>query len=407
MKHPIVISLSVALLAACSSSEDMVTPTQTDSSGVSLIVYPNTLELSSDNRWSTEPNPIVAVGEPTPELFRVTTALFNSAGGFVVADGSSQEILIFDEMGELVHRVGGEGGGPGEFTQLLSLTVGVGDSLFAYDHRERRFSVFDQGGDFIRSAPLRGLDGLGWPVDVSVLHGSQIAGAFRRSGEGPGQTRDSMAIVVFDADGEVAETLGFFPHSYTDWGPHNDPHHGGSAVFPAPVPLSSVAAAGFGSRAVFVGLPDSYSLIRVESNGTRRETRWAKQAHAATEAHRKQVIETLAARLGNSPELDVLRNLDLPTSLPAFGCEPLTQLVGEKGLVVTDDGGVWLQPFRLPNDSGTSSWPMFDADGLYEGLAVLPARFRLTAVQGDRALGVFKDSMNVESVRVYRMRAGS
>jgi hypothetical protein len=395
--------ISVVLLAACTSDGSTVIPTRADSSGVSVLQYPADLEALSDRSWSTEPDPVVVIGEPTPELYQVGTALFQSEGGIVVADGSSQEILLFDESGDLLQRVAGKGNGPGEFTQLLALTVGVEDSLYAYDHRQRRISVFNNAGEFARSVTLQGLEGLGRQIDLGVLRGGEIVGAFQPWVDGTGLVRDSVIFVVFSAAGELVDTLGVFPHTYTDWGPHTDPVHGGSGSFPAPVPLSSMAAIGFGGSAVFVGLPDAYTLIRLEPIGTRRETRWHHLPQPATEAHRDRLFETLAAMFGEGQELDVLRGVDIPASLPAFGCEQLTQLVGEKGLLVTDTDGVWLRPFHLPDHSGASSWPMFDASGQFEGIATMPPGFRPTAVLRDLVLGVHRDSLDVESVRVYRM----
>jgi hypothetical protein len=55
-------------------------------------------------------------------------------------------------------------------------------------------------------------------------------------------------------------------------------------------------------------------------------------------------------------------------------------------------------------DSASVEWWRFDGDGLYEGVVSVPGTFTPTAVRGNLVLGVHRDGMDVESVRVYRFR---
>jgi hypothetical protein len=334
-------------------------------------------------------------------LFRVGAALFQSDGGVVVANGGASELLLFDAAGHLRAHAGRQGGGPGEFQQLWSLSIGPGDSLFAYDGRERRLSVFDRNGTFARTVALQGLDTLGNADQVGVLRNGRIVGAFRRRTRGTGLVRDSLAVVSFTASGAAPMLLGVFPHVYVDWGPHAVPG-GGTAAIPAPAPLSSVTAVSVGDSAVYVGLPDPYAVIRLTLNGTRRVTRPREPPPPLTGADRERFFAALAT----SPfarELDLVRHLKSPPTLPGFGFDSFTATVGKQALLVTDVGGVWLLPFQFPDDSVPAPWPQFDADGLYEGTVALPARFRATAVRGNVVLGVYRDGVDVEHVRAYRV----
>ncbi len=156
---------------------------------------------------------------------------------------------------------------------------------------------------------------------------------------------------------------------------------------------------------MYVALSDPYALISLDRNGVRRITRQREKPPRITDADRDKLFGALAQGRTNSPELAVLRDVKGPPTLPAFGFEPLTARVGEQAMLVTDVGGVWLQPFHLPNDSRNPPWPRFDSDGLYEGTVQLPARFRPTAVRGDMVLGVYKDSLDAESIRAYRLNS--
>ena len=395
--------LSLALVIDCSHKEQSNAPTLTDSLGIALIEYPTTIRAASERTWSTGPDPLLAIGEPAPEFFRVSTALYLSDGAIAVVNVGSQELLLFDDAGELRARAGGRGGGPGEFRQLSYLSTGPGDSLFAYDDRKRSLSVFDRNGAFARTLALQGLDSLGDAEYVGVLPGGEVVGAFRRPARGVGLQRDSLVVTTFAPSGEPRRSLGVFPYIYMHWGPHAVPGGGNKAAFPLPVPFSGVAAVGLGQAGIYVGLPDPYSLILLHRNGIERVTRQKESPGPVTDALRKQLLAALSSGRMNAQELDMLFDLKGPGTLPAFGVTPLTARVGEQSLLVTDVGGVWLQPFRLPGDSTRPSWPRFDADGFYEGVATMPARFRPTAVRGDVVLGVYRNEQDVESVRAYRL----
>ena len=396
--------VTAALVAACTAARDSAAPIHRDSAGVSLIEYPTTFAASGGRHWSTDPDPIFSIGEKEPELFIVETALFQSDGGVVVANGGASELLLFDPNGRLRARAGGQGGGPGELHQLSSLSIGPGDSLFVYDARERRLSVFDPGGAFARALTLQGVDTLGNAMDVGVLRSGEIIAAFSRHGAGTGLVRDSVVVVTFAPSGTPTALLGVFPHVYVDLGPHTTPG-GGTAAYPVPALLSGMTAVSPGDRAIFVGVPEPYSLTRISTSGSLRVTRQRDLPPAVTDADRERFVAALELRRSAVEERDMVRRLRSPPTLPAFGFDPMTSMVGEQALLVTDAGGVWLHPFQFPHDSTAAPWPRFDAEGLYEGTVTLPPRFRATAVRGDVVLGVYMDSTDVEVVRAYRLVA--
>ena len=391
-------------LAACTRADDSVLPILTDSLGVTLVEYPTSFGSTTDRTWAAEPEPLFSIGESSAELFRIRTVVFQSNGGIVVANGGSHELILFDPARRLQTRTGGEGGGPGEFRQLTFLSVGAADSLFAYDAREHRLSVFDPSGVYVRSVTLQGLDPFGTAELVAVSTNGEIVGAFHQRTSGPGLVRDSIVVAMFDWSGQLASSLGVYPHFYTHWGPHTDPHGGGTSVFPLPVVLSGITAVGVGNAAIFVGVPNPYELIRIGRSGERRITRTRASPDLLTEVHRDRMFTALGRSM-DPQELTMLRELTGPIAFPAFGSDPLTARVGEPTLLVTDAGGVWLRPFSFPDDSGSVGWPRFDADGFYEGTTVVSSHFRPTAVRGDVVLGVYRDTTDVEYVRAYRLVA--
>jgi hypothetical protein len=398
--------LAAGTLLACQRTRDAALPEIRDSLGVTLIEYPVDLNHLPGSTWSVEADPLFSIGDSVTELFGVRAAIFQSNGDVVIANGGSHQLLFCDSRGALRAQVGGDGGGPGEFQQLTSLSVGRGDSVFAYDGREHRLSVFDPAGVFVRAVTLRGLDTLGGAEEVGSLQSGELVGAFRRRTHGTGLTRDSLAVVVFDSAGSPVRLLAVFPHLYVDWGPHPIPGGQGTATFPLPVPLSSVTALTLGDSALYVGLPDESAVFRLDVHGRRRVTRAPLMRSSIGQADRDRFFTSLSTGRLDPRELEALRGIRGPNTRPAFGLEPLSAKLGEAALLVSDSGSVWLRPFHLPGDS-VNDWPRLGPDGLYEGTVVMPTDFCPTSVRGDVVLGVYRDAMDVESVRGYRIRRGS
>lgn len=398
-------ALSVAPLIACAGAERSEAPTVSDSLGVTLIDYPTSFAATSSRTWSAEAEPLLSVGEAGVELYRVRSALYQSNGTIVVANGGTEELLYLDDTGRLIARAGGAGAGPGEFSQLTSISVGAHDSAFAYDARERRLSVFDRDGAYARSVTLQRSDTRGRPEYLGVMEDGEIVGAFRRMTRGTGLVRDSLLVVAFTPSGTPDVTLGVFPHYYVHWGPHQLPGAEEAVSFPVPVPLSGLTAVGVGGRTIVVAVPDPCTVVQLDRSGIQRVTRQRGKSAPVTEVDRDRLFRAAARGPIAPAELEALQNLEGPRTLPAFGFEALTAVVGQQAVVVTDEGGLWLHPFRLPDDTAALAWPRFDAEGFYEGTALMPPRFRPTAVRGNVVLGVYQDALDVEFVRAYRLIA--
>jgi hypothetical protein len=59
-----------------------------------------------------------------------------------------RQIRVYDEAGTLLRRIGGAGEGPGEFGGSPSFGV-VGDTVWAYDGRLERITLFDRRGNLL------------------------------------------------------------------------------------------------------------------------------------------------------------------------------------------------------------------------------------------------------------------
>ncbi len=99
---------------------------------------------------SSEPTRQIGMIEGDSDyVFGSVAAVRHVPGGNLwVSDPMANEILIYDPDGKFVRRVGGRGGGPGEFRSLSHLYVTDTDSVLALDGAGR-ISVFDTAGDFV------------------------------------------------------------------------------------------------------------------------------------------------------------------------------------------------------------------------------------------------------------------
>jgi hypothetical protein len=396
--------LAAGTLLACQQTRDAALPEIRDSLGVTLIAYAAPFSELPGSASSVDADPVFSIADSDIELFGVRAAIFQSNGHVVIANGGAHQLLFCDGQGTRCTAVGGQGGGPGEFQQLTSLSVGRLDSVFAYDGREHRLSVFDPAGEFVRAVALRGLDTLGSAEEVGSLRSGELVGGFRRRTPGIGLSRDSLVVVVFDPAGSPALLLAVFPHLYMDWGPHPIPGGGGTATFPLPVPLSSVTALALGDSALYVGLPDQSAVFRLDVQRLRRVTRAPLMPSGIGQVDRDRFFASLSTGRLDPRELEALSAIRGPDTRPAFGLEPLSAKLGESSLLVTDS--VWLRPFLLPGDS-VNEWRRLRPDGSYGGTVLMPTGFRPTSVRGDVVLGVLQDARDVEHVHAYRIRRES
>ena len=81
------------------------------------------------------------------------------------------------------------------------------------------------------------------------------------------------------------------------------------------------------------------------------------------------------------------------------------------------DNSLWVQRIGIPSemtddekenfnpllDQGSDEWDVFDAEGRLQGMITLPDRFTPFALQGDLLYGVWRDELEVQYVRVFRV----
>jgi hypothetical protein len=334
----------------------------------------------------------VFAGNPDYELFQVAGALRLSDGRIVVANGGSRELRIYSAAGEFVSAVGREGGGPGEFQDLVALSSLVGDSLLAYDWGLQRVSAFDPQGNFVRSHPLQLLGEGGYPDYVTAFDDGSLLVAveqfFQPGGVESGVHRNNLLYLRCDNQGVLLDTLGQFSGSESFTSIESDGVLGGPLAF-GRQPQGAVHGAGF-----YFGPSDSYEIGYYTIEGALRQLI---RLQVSNPAVTPDDIERYKERESATAPDDTYRMLverllsvqPYPETMPAFG-----------ELVVDVEGNLWVAEYRSWGDDARR-WHVFDLDGVLLGDVEMPAGFTAYQIGSDFVLGSWRDESDIEHIRLY------
>lgn len=144
-------------------------------------------------------------------------ALLPGQERFVVADGQTQDLHLFDLNGRHVRLVGGRGGGPGEHRAIEALWGAEDGGFCTWDVQAGRITRFGPDGSVVATG-LADFDGLesilpsfeGFFRDCRfVLRDQPSTIQMRNVPEGIRQ--DTVSFVLFEANGRQIRTLATIP----------------------------------------------------------------------------------------------------------------------------------------------------------------------------------------------------
>ncbi len=382
-----------------------------DSAGIQVVENRGAGLWAPGGRWRLSDQPLLEIGSAGEDsgtaLFRVSDAVRLSNGRIVVANGGTSELLFFSPEGELLAKGGGAGGGPGEFASLMGLGRSIiaiantpGDTIRADDRVGGKILVFSPTGDFVRSVPLsegpKGervhfASGVGWLDDGSYLATTALFGNAPDVRPGPegGLVRDRVALRRFAPDGTLADTVGTFSGNESHRSIQSSLDKTGSGTMRirnAPVPFARTFHAAAGGKTVAVGVTDRMEVRAYGPDGALlRIVRGPGTPRTVDAAQREAWINANGGREPAAP---------FPATLPAF-----------QSLALDAEGHLWVETFQAPGDPpGPSRWKVFDPEGHYLGDVTMPERFQPLEIGGDYVLGLWKDDLDVEHVRLYALR---
>ena len=335
--------------------------------------------------WRVSRGPSLTIGVlEGPEeyqLFRARSAIRLDDGRIVVANAGSSELRFYDSEGRFLVAVGGEGEGPGEFSEYMgAIWRAHGDSMVVYDYANgMRLSVFDENGTLGRSFRLDA-PGTSFALADDLIWGTTVisTAAIFTGDRADGLRRDSTLYRSHSLDGALLDTLGRFPGDeiFTQ-------SMGEGNVLALSVPFGRRSQSAAAGDYWYFGSGDRYEIRGFDRSGALRRLI---RRDVVNRAVTQDLVERLRARTAGT----MRRDIPIPETMPAYGA-----FLGDP------DGNLWVQEYRVEGEP--ARWAVIDASGRFLGIVELPAPGRVTEIGRDYVLGVWTDDLDVEQVRLYAL----
>lgn len=365
-----------------------------DSTGVTIVTSERPM-WRDDEAWSLSHEPRVEVGvfegDPAYQFDDVRGVARLSDGRLAVLNGGDAQIRFYDPSGRFQEAVGGLGDGPGEIRRPTGLIRLEDDTLLVSAVADWQASWFTARGEFVRREQLdaarRGevIDSVwGCPSRPGLLPDATLLlcvghGVERNRHEGA--PRVSHWLVRTPYDVSWVDTVGTF--------------HGLDMSMAFAARGTQVAAGGDPLR-IFVGDPGFFEIDVVEDGtGTVRSIRYPNGLRPVgledREAYEIYLREWRESRPSGAR---VEEDRVFPSHMPGFS-----------DLHYDVEGYVWAIEYTTPWEEPSSAL-VFSADGPLLGRVELPVGFRIGEIGPDYVLGVWRDELDVEFVRLYTLQRG-
>jgi hypothetical protein len=387
--------ITVVFLASCSDREITRSAFHVrDSAGISISE--STRPAWQDGAWKVTEESILLIGSAeSEELIRPRDAVRLDDGRLVVTDEGSRQVKFFAPDGRLVHVLGRQGRGPGEFGTLWTVRPFRRDSLMVFDYNQERVSILDLQGNFGRSfAVAFGPNYWAQGVLLDSMIFLASPGEGRRQNDITGIYWDSTWFVMYRGPDLPVDTIGRYPLGEQPGmgrGRRRAYHFGHRLQF------------ALARDRIYMGWSQAYEIGEYTADGKLlRLIRRAYQPQPVTDevkAQFRQDYEALVrAEEGDrvTPEqmtryLAFVDDADYPVSLPAYSA-----------LRVDPDGNLWAEDYRIYTQS-ESRWTVFDPAGRWLGTVQMPNALQVLEIGRDYVLGLRKDAMGVERVSLHAL----
>lgn len=320
--------------------------------------------------WTVSDDVLLSIGavdgDSESELFGIRGAVRLASGYIAVAD-RSQRVRVYGQSGELVRTFGGRGNGPSEFAQIRSMTKVGGDSLMVLDLS--KVSFIEPYDGVVEARPIE-----------RALYGRFSDGSFVAQSVVSGAMQEDVSVLTeitwlrYTTSVGVVDTIG------TTGG--DQLVYGSGTVYSGGV-LGNVDVA-VGADRLYVSDPRVFEVRVFDMHGTEYE-RIVHDVVPISISY--EMLEGVASRV-----LSQVPRRVLPDYQPAIG-----------SILVDDHGMLWVAEYDL-SDAKESVWWIFEHSGVLRAKAILPARFRPMHIGDDFVLGVWRDAIDVEYVRMYALR---
>lgn len=381
------------VLGACAdgtSSSSAAAFAERDSAGIVIAATPG-WQARAALDWVVSTFPDVEIGvtsessgeEPAPpryEFSQIGGVRQLSDGRVVVLDGGTQEVRFFDSSGQFLNTVGGRGQGPVEFEGAALVPAFASDSLLFFDMRLRRFHFLSTDADGHRMVRPMTWEGARAPVgfvDPNVLVEDGML--YKPTTTGVIELPMTYAWTNIVTGKRILVVSFTVRREYFVLGEGRQPG------FFYQIPFSATPAAAVTRRGALITADVSSEIKEYDLSGRlRRIIRIDEPPRSVTAADIRRYVE-----LTDGP---VYSDMPIPETIPAFG----------ESLLVDDEGWLWAQVYEW-DPTQRPAWLVFESNGRAHGSISTPVGLDIHQIGRDFILGVWKDELDVEHVRKYRL----
>lgn len=368
------LALTALWVVGCSPSEPNGSPTSGD---------------APVREWQLGPDPEWEIGTidgPAHLQFSGITSVGLSGTRVILFDRGSAELRVFNLAGEFQAALGGPGEGPGEFSPNVFFEEDR-DSLIAFDQRQRRVTYFSPDLEYRSTLPI-GLDLLN-PRMIGVLGDDSflMEELILRFAEVTGRDTGELIATRVGADGLSVDTVGVFDGAETvRWSQSGM----GLGIFS---PYDRLDGDRDGLW-VLDGATGHVQLVSVAGDSVAAFTPVLARAPIT-----EQDLDDYFSRLyPEPPPPDVRESIRAKRSVALErGSFPVADRLFVDGM-----GRVWVRAYSS-DPSAAEVWHVFDRSGDPVGRLDTPASFEVHDASANGLVGVYRDQLEVEYVRFYRI----
>ena len=400
------IACATVALAAMDAGYAPPLAAQADSAGIPIVTARVPL-WGPGERWTLGDESLVEIGaetgDPANLLDGVMGAVRLSGGDIVIGEWTTGALRRFNQSGTLVWRAGGQGQGPGEHAYLALLATLPGDSLFTVDGDRLRANVFGPDGEVARTLRLE-MPGPGLrPEDFVGVSGRHLVIAFEdRREDAPRLAVNrwpGLRIAMFSLDdGRIRswiEAPGSEAYIVRRAGMTQNTTHvfgKGPKYSASGGRLALVDTERFSVRSIALGDGGSIQWILRRDEPPREVTGDHVEAWVAW---------ALSVSRGDTDAIArAARETPMASTLPVL-----------QSLYLDAVGNLWVEPYTA-YFSESPPFQVYAPDGSWLGSVVVPpglgrdrrlglAFGRTWEIGDDYILGVWRDELDVEHVRLY------
>ena len=339
----IVTAVLLTAIGGVGISAAVAHPVRISSAGTVAVVENACPPHGSRLRW-IGPEPVVSIGGgeggDATMFSDATDATILRDGRIVVVERSTSELRVFDPSGTHVATWGGEGWGPGEFTDLLQVEPFPGDSIVAWSWMNGWMTVLDSQGNFGR-----------------ILRQDRDEGYLQLQ-------RYFLQRARMDSPTLFGRRLAVEP-----WG-----------------------------DLLIVSPTDRYEIRAFAADGTL--ARVVRRDHEARMPSRAQVDAFIEGRVSRVASEMVAERAELREH---YQSAPVADHLPAFGIVISDAvDHLWVEEFEVPGEEWPGAlWTVFGPQGHVLGLVETPEGLEIYEIGADYILGKVISELGVESVQLW------